>query len=98
MLDPSSPPPYSLPDLAVEIRSPSTWRYDVGAKKAGYERQGLTELWLVDTVARTVSVFRRSGPRVASFDVALELNDGQTVVSRQLPSFGVGVGAVFAIG
>ena len=33
--------PYPMPDLAVEVRSPSTWRYDVGAKKDGYERHGL---------------------------------------------------------
>jgi hypothetical protein len=39
----------SLPDLAVEVRSPSTWRYDVGKKKATYERGGLPELWPVDT-------------------------------------------------
>ena len=96
--DPNSPPPYSLPDLAVEIRSPSTWRYDVGAKKAGYERRGLPELWLVDTVARTVLVFRRSSPRAPSFDVAIEIDDGQTVVSPQLPSFGLEVSEMFAIG
>ena len=30
--------PSPMPDLAVEVRSPSTWRYDIGAKKAGYER------------------------------------------------------------
>ncbi|MDQ3675384.1 MAG: Uma2 family endonuclease, partial [Actinomycetota bacterium] len=54
--DRSSP----LPDLAVEVRSPSTWRYDIGAKKAGYERAGLPELWLVDTAADEVLVFRRS--------------------------------------
>src|SRR4051794_3212157 len=46
--------PYPMPDLAVEVRSSSTWRYDVGAKRAGYERHGLPELWLVDTVAHTV--------------------------------------------
>src|SRR4051812_47377614 len=27
-------PPYPMPDLAVEVRSPSTWRYDVGSKRA----------------------------------------------------------------
>ncbi|MGI8660892.1 MAG: Uma2 family endonuclease [Thermoleophilaceae bacterium] len=31
-------PPYPMPDLAVEVRSPSTWRYDLGAKKSGYRR------------------------------------------------------------
>ena len=50
------------PDLAAEIRSASNWRYDLGAKKPGYERLGLPELWLVDTSRRTVLVYRRSGP------------------------------------
>jgi hypothetical protein len=27
-----------------EVRSPSTWRHDIGAKKAGYERAGLPGL------------------------------------------------------
>ena len=61
----STRPPFALPmpDLAVEVRSPSTWRYDIGAKKAGYERHGLRELWLVDTPANEVLVFRRSRRR-----------------------------------
>jgi Uma2 family endonuclease len=24
-----------VPDLAVEVRSPSTWRFDIGRKKVG---------------------------------------------------------------
>jgi hypothetical protein len=34
-------PPSPLPQLAAEVRSPSTWRYDIGAMNAGYERDGL---------------------------------------------------------
>src|ERR1044072_2649198 len=30
-----------LPDIAVEIRSPATWRYDIGPKKRRYEQHGL---------------------------------------------------------
>ncbi|MDX6679066.1 MAG: hypothetical protein QOE31_3118, partial [Solirubrobacteraceae bacterium] len=55
--------PSPLPDLAVEVRSPSTWRYDIGAKKSAYERAGLRELWLIDTAASEVLIFRRSSPR-----------------------------------
>jgi Uma2 family endonuclease len=79
----SSPAP--VPQLAIEVRSPSTWRYDIGAKKAAYEREGLTELWLVDTDAKVVLVFRRSAPGVATFDVALEIDD--TLTSPQLDGF-----------
>jgi Uma2 family endonuclease len=36
------------PDLVVEILSASTYHYDVGAKREGYERYGVGELWLLD--------------------------------------------------
>ncbi len=81
------PAPYPLPDIAVEIRSPSTWRYDIGAKKAAYERHGLPELWLVDTVAYEVLIFRRSAPGVERFDVALELGRADVLGSPLLPGF-----------
>lgn len=51
-----------LPDLVVEISSPSTWHHDVGQKREMYEHYGLGELWLVDTKAREVRVLRRSRP------------------------------------
>lgn len=78
-------PPYPLPDIAVEVRSPSTWRYDIGAKKAAYERAGLPELWLVDTAGDVVLVFRRSSPAAVTFDVALELAVGDALTSPLLP-------------
>jgi Uma2 family endonuclease len=84
-----------VPELCVEIRSPSTWRYDVGAKKSGYEAGGLPELWLVDDVAATVLVFRRSKPAVARFDVALELGRGETLASPQLPGFELALDDLF---
>jgi Uma2 family endonuclease len=89
------PPPYPLPDIAVEVRSPSTWRYDVGAKKAAYERHGLPELWLVDSVAEEMLVYRRSTPRAGRFDVALELCVGDTLESPLLPGFALAVAAIY---
>lgn len=91
------PPPYPCPDLAVEIRSPSTWRYDVGAKKAAYERHGLPELWLVDTTARQVLVFRRARSG-REFDVALELDLAETLDSPQLPGFALALAELFDLG
>jgi len=95
--DPTSPPPYAMPDLAVEVRSPSTWRYDIGAKKSAYERHGLPELWLVDTPAETVLVYRRSKSDSARFDVALELDAGAQLTSPLLRGFGVPVAEIFAV-
>jgi Uma2 family endonuclease len=88
--------PERVPDLCVEIRSPGTWRYDVGAKKAAYERGGLPELWLVDDVACSVLVFRRSTPEAPVFDVALELGVGDELTSPQLPGFALPLGRLFS--
>ena len=79
--------PSLMPDLAVEVRSPSTWRYDIGAKKAAYERHGLPELWLVDTPAEQVLVFRRSRSGAARFDVTLELAGDDVLASPPLSGF-----------
>jgi Uma2 family endonuclease len=64
-----------VPDLAVEVRSPSTWGYDTGVKKDRYEQYGLPELWLVDTTARAVIVHRRSSPAASRFDVEVKVTD-----------------------
>jgi len=87
--------PYTIPDLAVEVRSPSTWRYDIGTKKSVYEREGLPELWLVDTDAGVLLVFRRSTPKAPSFDVALEFDRSATITSPLLSGFALDVGALF---
>ena len=87
--------PSPLADLVVEVRSPSTWRYDIGAKKAAYERAGLAELWLVDTMASEVIVFRRSSPKAPTFDVALELTVDDELTSPQLPGFALALSKLF---
>lgn len=90
-----SPPPYPLPDLAIEVRSHSTWRYDIGIKKATYERHRLPELWLVDTAADAVLVYRRMARGSATFDVALELSASDQLTSPQLEGFAVAVADLF---
>ena len=89
-------PPYPVPDLGVEIRSPSTWRYDIGTKKSVYEREALPELWLVDGDAGVLLVFRRSTPKSPTFDVALEFDRTATLTSPLLPGFALDAGALFA--
>lgn len=83
------------PALAVEVRSPSTWRYDLGTKKTTYERLGLAELWLVDTAADEVLVYRRSTPKAAEFDVALELGAGDSLTTPLLPGFSLDLAGLF---
>ncbi len=87
--------PSPTPDIAVEVRSPSTWRRDRQIKKPVYEEQGLPELWLVDTVAECVLVARRSGPEVATFDIELKLGRGERLTSPLLPGFALALDELF---
>lgn len=87
--------PYPVPDLAAEVRSESTWRYDIGAKKSAYERHGLPELWLVDTAAAEVLVFRRAQRQAPTFGVALELTRSDRLTSPLLPGFELSLDELF---
>jgi Uma2 family endonuclease len=89
----TAPRPYPPPDLVVEVRSPSTWRHDIGRKKSGYEAAGVRELWLVDFTS--VLVFRRSDPKRPDFDVTLELTQGETLTSPLLPGFALPLAGLY---
>jgi Uma2 family endonuclease len=88
--------PAPTPDIAVEVRSRSTWRRDRTVKKPVYEQQGLPELWLVDTVTECVLVFRRSTPDARTFDVELTLSRDETLTSPLLPAFALAVDDLFS--
>jgi Uma2 family endonuclease len=84
-----------VPDLVVEVRSPSTWARDLKVKLPAYEAAGVAEAWFVDTEARTVLVFRRSTPASATFDMAAELGADEELTSPLLPGFALLVGSIF---
>ncbi len=84
-----------VPDLVVEIRSPSTWARDLGVKLPAYEAAGVPEAWYVDTEARSVMVFRRSRPDSPTFDVTAEVGAGAELTSPMLDGFALLVGAIF---
>ncbi|MCB1004411.1 MAG: Uma2 family endonuclease [Acidimicrobiales bacterium] len=83
------------PDLVVEARSPTTWRYDVHVKKSRYEAAGTPELWLVDTVADSVLVFRRSSPTEPLFDLALEVAAPEPLTTPVVPGFALDLAVLF---
>lgn len=47
-----------LPDLAIEVLSPSNRKHDLVTKRGIYERAGVSELWLIDVDARSVVIDR----------------------------------------
>ncbi len=85
-----------IPDLAVEVRSQGTWRFDTGRKRDTYESGGLPELWLVDTQAEVVTAHRRSAPDADAFDVQLAVGSGERLTSPLLPGFALDVAKLFA--
>jgi Uma2 family endonuclease len=64
------------PDLAVEILSPSSVRYDRVKKLAWYASIGVPEYWIVDPSARSFERLVLSGDRY----VIAEALDGEAVV------------------
>lgn len=73
-----------VPDLLVEILSPSSHTYDGRIKLRRYERAGVREYWIVDPEAHTVAQFvLRNGaygqPRMTADRVALRVFRGMAL-------------------
>jgi Uma2 family endonuclease len=62
------------PDLVIEILSPSTKKVDEGAKLRLYERYGVPEYWVVDSISEAVRVFRLENGQLKLYD---EISHGQ---------------------
>ncbi|HTU79838.1 MAG TPA: Uma2 family endonuclease [Solirubrobacteraceae bacterium] len=77
-----------IPDLVVEVLSPSTRANGLGAKRELYMRSGVPELWLVDPDARTVTRVRPG----ADDEV---LGDGESLTSELLDGFALEVARIF---
>ena len=48
---------FGMPDLAVEVLSPSTAQRDRSVKKSLYERNGVREYWIIDPKNKSVEVY-----------------------------------------
>ncbi len=81
------------PDLVVEILSPATADRDRGYKRELYGRHGVTEYWLVDPIAETISIHRqRAGVLAATHTFGRE----QTLRSPLLAGLELHVDDVFS--
>ena len=81
-----------VPDLIVEILSPSTRSYDRKTKLAAYRDAGVPEFWLVDPQTRTVVIH---GWEAGQFIELQRGGEGDEVGSVVLPGFRVQVGQLF---
>jgi len=82
---------FPIPDLIVEVLSPSTEKRDRGIKFQDYALHGVGEYWIIDPVAETVELYRLEGnayPPVAA------QSDG-LLSSDVVPGFQIPVRAIF---
>jgi Uma2 family endonuclease len=82
---------FPIPDLVVEVLSPSTAVRDRGIKFQDYALHGVAEYWIVDSVAEAVEVYCLNGTTYAQ--VPLE-PDG-LLTSEVVAGFAVPVRAIF---
>ena len=72
------------PDLVVEILSPSTAAHDRATKLALYAEAGVPEVWLLETVAKTVEVLKLQGKK---YLVDSALAGERKLTSSQFPGW-----------
>jgi len=59
--EPEDNPITLVPDWICEVLSPTTARIDRGEKMPLYAEHGVSHLWIVDPVMKTLEVYRREG-------------------------------------
>lgn len=92
---PDTPSVAGAPDIVVEVLSHSTARFDRpprGKKFLAYERAGVRYLWLVDTKARTLTVYERRGERLVR---AATLRPGDELRCPLFPELSLPIATVF---
>jgi Uma2 family endonuclease len=82
---------YPVPDLIVEVLSPSTRTLDRGVKKDDYEAHGVAEYWIVDPKAETIEQYVLADGK---YELAAKQSDGN-FACRAIAGFVMPVRAAF---
>ena len=81
-----------VPDLIVEILSPSNANYDRTTKFKLYQQEGVPECWLVDYRAKTIELFVLVEN---SYQLMGKYRGNEIVTSTQLPGFQIVAETIF---
>ncbi len=81
-----------VPDLCIEIASPSTHSRDRTVKYERYAYFGVPEYWIVNADAQTVEVFALENHSYALLGIA---RGDEVIVSRVLPNLALRAAALF---
>lgn len=82
---------FPIPDLIVEVLSPSTEQRDRGIKFQDYALHGVAEYWIIDIVAESVELYRLAG---GSYPAVEPQTDGP-LCSEAIAGFEIPVRAIF---
>ena len=82
------------PELVAEVASPGTRKRDETLKRRLYEREGVSEYWVVDPKLEVVRVYRRES---GSFGRVIELTRelGDTLTTPLLPGLQMPLSKIF---
>ncbi len=79
-----------LPEIIIEILSPSTRRHDLITKVIKYEEMGCKEYWIIDPKVKTIIVHDFINQTAESYGL------GDTIQSKARPEISITVADIFA--
>ncbi|CAN5443219.1 Uma2 family endonuclease [soil metagenome] len=82
---------FPAPDIAVEVLSPSTEKYDRQTKFQDYAAHGIREYWIIDAEHEIIEQYFLQNEE---YELLLKAKDG-TIESIVLPKFKIKIRAVF---
>lgn len=85
---------HGVPDLVIEVLSPTTGYYDLVKKKKIYEQTGVKEYWIIDPEMKTVEVFENKNKE---FQVFIKLEKEGKVKSKLLNGFEIDFDSIFSM-
>jgi Uma2 family endonuclease len=93
---PGEPAYFSVrPDWLCEVLSPSTERYDRGAKLRLYAQAGVTNAWLVNPLQHTLEVLRLSSKKPTEWTSLSVLTDDAKVRAEPFADFELDLGVLW---
>jgi Uma2 family endonuclease len=83
-----------VPDLVVEVLSPSTEAVDRGLKMETYARYGIGEYWIADEARAVLEVYRLD-PEEGAYRLLGALRAGSKATTPFLPALSIDIAALF---
>ncbi len=87
-----------IPDLVVEILSPSNSRHDLAVKRELYARYGIPEYWIIDPTRETLLALTEPivNNGVGEYTAETRYQSGDTLTTDRIPGLAIAVADIFA--